>query len=124
MTVCPSALAVWIALLAWPASLSAADPAARLVGEWVATYQGNKPISITFGADGRVTLRTGGREEKGTYKVDFTKSPPHLDLDWRPGRAGGVLKTVVEFLDDGRLRLEDNAPGNARPAGFSKHSLI
>ena len=114
---------LWFVLLAGPLPLQAVDPVDRLAGQWVGTYQGNKPLSITFGPDNHVTLVAGGQVEKGTYKVDFTRNPPHLDLDWRQGRAGGRLRTIVEVLN-GRLWLEDNAPGNPRPAKFSKDALV
>ena len=66
-----------------------ADEEKRLLGEWVGTYQGGKAISLTFGPQNKVTLRTGAGVEKGTYTIDLTKKPAHLDLDWRPGRPGG-----------------------------------
>ena len=95
----------------------------RLLGEWVGTYQGGKAISLTFGAQNKVTLRTGAGGEKGTYTVDLTKQPAHLNLDWRPGRPGRKVLTILEFLDGDQIRIEDNYD-KPRPATFSEHSLV
>ena len=100
-----------------------ADEEKRLLGEWVGTYQGGKAISLTFGPQNKVTLRTGNGVEKGIYAVDLTKRPAHLDLDWRPGRPGGKVLTILEFLDGGQIRIEDNYD-KPRPAKFSKDSLV
>jgi hypothetical protein len=92
----------------------------RLLGEWAGTYQGGKPISLTFGPKNQVTLRTAAAEEEGTYTVDLSKKPAHLDLDWRPG---GKVLTILEFLDGDRIRIEDNY-NKPRPAKFSEQSLV
>jgi uncharacterized protein (TIGR03067 family) len=100
-----------------------ADEEKRLLGEWVGTYQGGKAISLTFGPKNKVTLRTGVGVEEGTYTVDLTKKPAHLDLDWRPGRPGGKVLTILEFLGGDQIRIEDNYD-KPRPAKFSEHSLV
>ena len=121
---------VVLVLLCGPAAFRAADEKnkgadaeKRLLGEWVGTYQGGKAISLTFGPQNKVTLRTGAGVEKGTYTIDLTKKPAHLDLDWRPGRPGGKVLTILEFLDGGQIRIEDNYD-KPRPAKFSKDSLV
>ena len=121
---------VVLALLFGPAAFRAADEKnkgadkeKRLLGEWVGTYQGGKPISLTFGPKNKVTLRTSVGVEEGTYTVDLTKKPAHLDLDWRPGRPGGKVPTILEFLKGDRIRIEDNFD-KPRPAKFSEHSLV
>ena len=121
---------VVLALLCGPAAFWAADEKnkgadaeKRLLGEWVGTYQGGKAISLTFGPQNKVTLRTGAGVEKGTYTIDLTKKPAHLDLDWRPGRPGGKMLTILEFLDGDQIRIEDNY-AKPRPAKFSEHSLV
>ena len=104
------------------------DEEKRLLGEWAGTYLGDKPISVTFGPKNKVTLRAGGHVEEGTYTVDLTKKPAHLDLDWRPGRPGGKMLTILEFVDGDRIRIEDNYTGpfedKRRPAKFSENSLV
>jgi len=126
---------VVLALLCGPAAFRAADEKStgadeekRLLGEWAGTYLGDKPISVTFGPKNKVTLRAGGHVEEGTYTVDQTKKPAHLDLDWRPGRPGGKMLTILEFLDGDRIRIEDNYTGpiedKRRPAKFSENSLV
>ena len=126
---------VVLALLGGPAAFraadeknKAADKEKQLLGEWVGTYAGGKPISVTFEPKNQVTLRTRAGVEKGTYTVDLTKQPASLDLDWRPGRPGGKMLTILEFLDGDRIRIEDNYTGpfedKPRPAKFSEHSLV
>ena len=117
-------IAVVLALLGAPAPLRAADEEKRILGEWVGTFRPNETISLTFGPVNRVTLRFADGVEKGTYALDLTRKPPHLDLHGRPGRPQGGIRTIVEFLPGDRLRIEDNAPGNPRPARFSEHSLV
>jgi uncharacterized protein (TIGR03067 family) len=121
---------VVLVLLCGPAAFWAADEKnkgadeeKRLLGEWVGTYQGGKAISLTFGPQNKVRLRTGVGVEEGTYTVDLTKKPAHLDLDWRPGRPGGKMLTILEFLDGDQIRIEDNY-AKPRPAKFSEHSLV
>src|SRR5437660_207734 len=116
--------AVVLALLGVPAPLGAADEEKRLLGEWVGTFRPNETISLTFGPMNTVTLRFADGVEKGTYRLDPTRKPAHLDLHGRPGRPRGGIRTIVQFLPGDRLRIEDNAPGNPRPAKFSEHSLV
>ena len=122
----PSAL---FALLLLAATMVAADPPPaggekRLVGEWAGTSgPDGKALILTFGPGNKVTLRVGEDTTEGNYTADFTKQPAHLDLDWRPGRVTGKVRTIVGLLDGGRLRVEDNA-GGPRPAEFSDNSLV
>ena len=61
--------------------------------------------------------------EEGTYTVDLTKKPAHLDLDWRPGRPGGKMLTILEFLDGDQIRIEDNYD-KPRPTKFSDSLIL
>jgi uncharacterized protein (TIGR03067 family) len=126
--------AATLTVLAGPASFRAdgaekptdMDRQKQLLGEWVGTYQGGKPISLTFGPENKAALLTKDGVEQGTYTLDLTKQPAHLDLDWRAGRPGGrgaKLLTIVEFLDGDRIRVEDNATG-PRPSKFSENSIV
>jgi hypothetical protein len=91
----------------------------RLHGNWEGADAVGKPAVLTFGPSNTVRLRVGPDMNEGTYAVDWSKSPAHLDIDW--GKWGRV-ETLVEVAG-GTLRMEDNAPGAARPTAFSDRAV-
>jgi len=97
--------------------------ARSLRGEWIGTFGPDQTLLLTFGPDNKVTLRVDKDVDVGTYSVNWSRQPAHLDLDWRPGRAGGKMLTIVEFLDASHIRIEDNF-GKPRPTRFSDVSLL
>jgi uncharacterized protein (TIGR03067 family) len=86
----------------------------KLQGTWVGTNDG-EAITLTFGPKNMIKIRVGTDTGEGTYSVDWSETPAHLDIDW--GKLGKV-KTIVE-LKENTLRLENVDPGEERPKKFT-----
>lgn len=95
-----------------------APESAPLHGEWEAT---DRPMFITFGADGSLKLRVEGDDpfsKRGTYAVDFSHDPAHLDLNF----SDRELKTIVEVAGD-ELALENIISSRDRPTEFGEDRI-
>lgn len=96
---------------------SPTSPSSRtLVGSWDGIQ--NALGTVTFESNGRFFNSIG---ESGTYTVDFSKNPHHLNLTgtFAFDQGSGTILTIFEFEDNNTIRLERNAIGNPRPTGFS-----
>jgi RNA polymerase sigma factor (sigma-70 family) len=99
---------------------------AKLHGEWICE-QDNVHFSIIFGPDKSIRRIIENRDDKadvrGTYSVDWSKTPYHLDFKW--GRFP-VGKTIMEFTRDGKLRIElgGSADLDVRPKAFSDETWV
>jgi RNA polymerase sigma factor (sigma-70 family) len=95
----------------------------KLHGEWVGKndHQGN--ISLFFGPSNAIQrIVENGQDETGTYFVDWTKNPHHLDVKWGNRT---VVQTIMEFVPEGKLRIEAGGGHEAaRPKGFTDESVI
>jgi uncharacterized protein (TIGR03067 family) len=85
-----------------------------------------KGFSIKFAAGGKVTVDTGGKVEEGTYKVDDTKKPRHLDLTMKKGDKQETMKAIYEI--NGK-DLKIAFPGNfkedsPRPTAFDEQAAV
>ncbi len=68
----------------------------------------NEDHSFIFGPNNALRLITQkGRDETGTYSVDWSKKPHHLDIKWGKNPTG---RTIMEITQDGKLRIEDGKP--------------
>jgi hypothetical protein len=96
-------------------------PAANgIVGTWVSQTETDSGFRMTFSENGTLKISTRFEEFEGTYQADFSKTPAHLDMDFGQNGRG---KTIVKFLDDGRLVMENNNPGDPRPQSFSSDAV-
>jgi uncharacterized protein (TIGR03067 family) len=84
----------------------------KLHGTWVNKADG---VTVTFGPGNAVKLWTEDDAAEGTYTVDWSKSPAHLDI---VEAKGGKVETIVEVTGD-TLKIEDGRPGDPRPAAFT-----
>ncbi len=96
------------------------DPEQRLYGEWSGAYAG-ETISLTFLSGGTLLTTNGSDTESGTYEVDMSEDPAHVDITWENDRE---LKTIVELLDDEHIRFEINEPGMKRPTSFDDSLIL
>jgi RNA polymerase sigma factor (sigma-70 family) len=108
----------------------------KLHGEWI-DNEGGK-ISLTFEPDKTLRLiRPTGRADGsiphsviGTYSVDWSKKPPHLDLNMNsplPGShlpATPIVQTIIEFIEPGKLRIEAVGGEGVRPKAFTDEALV
>ncbi len=114
----PIAIAAVVVALPLAYSLGrTVQPEDRLLGRWVSTENENA-VRLTFLAGGQVNMAEAEETRSGTYVVDFSMEPAHLDLLF-PESPG--IQTLVEFHKGG-LRLADTEAGEKRPEGISPDS--
>lgn len=89
-------------------------PETLLLGEWQGIYDGD-PLTFVFNAGGVLLLRVYDREIATSYTVDFSHTPAYLDITIE----GERVETIVEFVDENTLRLENILPGDPRPTQFT-----
>ena len=68
---------------------------------------------VFFGRGGKLTFKKGDEEQPGTYKIDPSKKPRHIDLTVREKE----INAIYEFKDD-TLRICAGGPGDERPTEF------
>jgi uncharacterized protein (TIGR03067 family) len=102
--------------------------APSIVGEWegVEAVRGGQAapvppggVTMQFTADNKMIISEGGRakNEQGSYKVDFSKSPVEIDLIPPANIKDKSLLGILKFEED-KLILCFTAGGNARPTKF------
>ncbi|MBN2387615.1 MAG: hypothetical protein JXB85_11395 [Anaerolineales bacterium] len=85
-----------------------------IVGTWQGTYDGDR-IEMVFERDGHFVINVAGSTETGQYRVDMSTMPVQLDLI----TDAGTILTIIEFVDNNTLRLENNYNDEPRPTAFS-----
>ena len=91
----------------------------RLYGEWIHEEE-EITVSFIFGPDKAVRRITNdGSDKKGTYSVDWNKHPVHLDLKFDSEPASSTHRTIMEFVEPGRLQIEMGGSQETRPKKFS-----
>jgi RNA polymerase sigma factor (sigma-70 family) len=102
--------------------------AEQLLGEWVGKDPDGTAIGLVFGQKNYSQLDADdGRHFRGTYTIDFSQTPYHLDLHWTEpiGRfRTGKFRTLIEFVDEGELRIETTTEDKPRPKKFTENSLV
>jgi hypothetical protein len=92
-----------------------------LVGQWKGS-SGNEVIVFVFNADKTMTISSGEQSFGGTYAVDYKTTPINLDLVLKMGEESQTMYTVMEFVDDNHVRIEE--PGPERPTGFDRDPIV
>jgi uncharacterized protein (TIGR03067 family) len=98
---------------------------AELVGEWQGNYQGDE-IIMEFSKDGQFKMIVDPDEASGTYTLDTTKDPIWIDLTIEYGEGfeeNETILTILEFIDEDTLRLQNNFAGEPRPESFTEDTL-
>lgn len=98
----------------------------KLHGEWVGKHAQIGDIILFFGANHSVhRLAESGHEfngqSEGTYALDWSKNPHHLDIKWGKGP---VSQTIMEFVRGGKLRIEDGGLDEGRPKVFTDEAVV
>jgi RNA polymerase sigma factor (sigma-70 family) len=93
----------------------------RLHGEWFGRDNDNGKFSLIFGPNDSIRRITeSGHDARGTYSVDWSKKPHHLDVKW--GKLP-TSQTIMEFIQDGQLRIECGG-GTTRPSAFTDELMV
>ncbi|MFO0798108.1 MAG: TIGR03067 domain-containing protein [Gemmataceae bacterium] len=112
------------------AAVAAAQPADEMkaaAGKWTvgkATLGGSdftkafKALELVLAPDGAYTLTFNGETDKGTVKVDATKTPKEMDIIGKEGpNAGKTIKTIYK-LDGDTMTVCYELGDGPRPAAF------
>jgi len=106
---------------------SSGDAAPRnpIAGTWKGVDQLGQTMEFTFQDDGRMTLQVTGKRgsftKTGTYRVDDSFQPAHLDvkLTDRP-----EIQTILEVIDEDRIAFENINSSDARPKRFGDLRIV
>ncbi|HMF15756.1 MAG TPA: sigma-70 family RNA polymerase sigma factor [Gemmataceae bacterium] len=90
----------------------------KLHGEWI----GKDDFSLIFGPNNSILRIYAFNQLKGTYSVDWAQKPHHLYLKW--GAAGPVRETIMEFTEDGKLRIQIGGSDEDRPKMFTDKTRV
>jgi hypothetical protein len=120
-------LALLVLLAGCAASLGGSPdtPPNPLTGTWKGTDQLGQTMELTLHEDGRMALQISGARgnfrKRGTYAVDLSHDPPHLDitLNDRP-----TIHTVCKITDGRRLTFENVNSCESRPRDFSSRQVV
>lgn len=117
MTTCT--FAVLVAALSWAGedTLTRTDVEKRLLGEWIGVAghwgQENPPPSarqFVFLASNRVEVVIGKDRVMGTYQIDATKRPFHIDFTFEVDGKKVRTMTIFDFPAPGQLRMAEWDP--------------
>lgn len=86
-----------------------------IAGSWRGNYNGDN-VLMHFGEAGEFSMIIRGGLTQGTYTIDTSLTPNHLDLQM--GTAD-LVTTIVRLEADGTLTMENNLPSVERPTFFS-----
>lgn len=102
-----------------PKPISVSDPD-FLLGLWRGLYAGND-VAMTFEANGNVTIAAYGNLQAGIYTLDLTTIPYQLNMDIEDV---GPIATIIEFVDENTVKIENVYPFDPRPSVFSDFFLL
>jgi RNA polymerase sigma factor (sigma-70 family) len=98
----------------------------KLHGEWIGKHDGGGKISVfslIFGPGKTVRRITeNGLDDTGTYSVDWSKNPHHLDL--KLNLKLPATQTIMEFVEPEKIRIEIGAGDEARPKAFTEETIV
>lgn len=87
-----------------------------IVGTWQSSFKGSK-ITMKLNADGTMELGEGDELIKGTYKVDLSVTPHHIDLSFENEKQMSIFK----FLDKDTIKMDE--PSSKRAQDFGKDAI-
>jgi len=90
-----------------------------LEGTWSGDSYGQQG-SVKFEASS-VTASIDGTSVHGTYSVDDTVSPMHVDFNWEKGIR---FETIAKFTGKDELKIILEHSGTNRPTNFSTGAVI
>lgn len=94
-----------------------------LIGKWEGTDERNDNGSLQFLDSSKVVMTMMGEKmPTALYKADFSQTPVLLDIIIDQRGQKFVMKSLIQFLDDSRLKWQVFPDGN-RPKDFSDNSF-
>ncbi len=86
-----------------------------IVGSWRGQYYSDN-VLMFFGENGDFSMRIRGGLTSGTYTIDTSVTPNHLNLQMADA---DLVTTIVRLEPNGTLTMENNLPTVTRPTFFS-----
>jgi opacity protein-like surface antigen len=96
------------------------QPESPIYGQWRGMYENNEVLMI-IERNGTITISTLGSTYTGTFTFDDTTTPIQFNMDYE---GLGYIETIIEFVDENTIRIENNIAGDPRPTTFSDFVLL
>lgn len=96
-----------------------------IVGSWRVEEQ--QKLFVTFSSQGEMLVHNGKQqlEGRGTYRVDWSNRPAHLDIEVvRDGRSPETYRMLCEITPKGQLRVQEGYPKEQRPTQLSQKATL
>lgn len=91
-----------------------------IYGQWRGVYESDEVLMI-MEKNGKITISTLGSAYTGTFTIDETTTPVQFNMNYE---GLGYIETIIEFVDENTIRIENNVAGAARPTTFSDFVLL
>lgn len=103
-----------------------------LKGKWKGDYQPDNPSFVTkiqyeFLNNGRIKFFDMSVGYEGSYWVDFSVSPAHLNIfaiDAYGGNWKWDREAILEFIENDIIRLEYSRYGRKSPSAFGENAIV
>ncbi len=100
-----------------PITVSDAD---FLLGLWRGMYADSEVV-MSFDAEGNISIAVYGNLQGGTYTLNLETTPYQMDIVVTDV---GTITTIVEFVDENTIKIENVYPFDDRPTEFSDFFLL
>jgi hypothetical protein len=91
-----------------------------IYGQWQGVYESDEVLMV-MERNGTVTISTLGSTYTGTFTLDETTTPMQFNMNYE---GLGYIETIIEFVDEDTIRIENNIAGASRPTTFSDFVLL
>lgn len=102
-----------------PIPISIDDPT-FLAGLWRGEYSGSEVV-MTFDLEGNIGITAYGQLQGGTYALNIDTIPYQLDIELTDV---GTITTIIEFVDENTIKIENVYPFDPRPSEFFDFFLL
>ena len=102
-----------------PIPISIDDPS-FLAGLWQGDYSGSEVV-MSFDLNGNIGITAYGQLQAGTYILNIDTKPYQLDIELKDV---GTITTIIEFIDNNTIKIENVYPFDPRPSIFNDFFLL
>lgn len=103
------------ALLLLSATACGSQSAPSIYGQWRGVYD-DIEMTLVLESNGTITISSVDSAYTGTFTLDTTTTPMQFDMNYAEL---GYIKTILEFVDENTIRIENSNSGDERPTAFS-----
>ena len=91
-----------------------------IYGQWKGVYESDDVLMVMENG-GTITISTLGSTYTGKFTMDASTDPIQFNMDYE---GLGYIETIIEFVDEDTIRIENNIAGAARPTTFTDFVLL